>query len=191
MKRLLIPLLLLASTVNAAETKPKWQKINQQGQPVGIKLGPWHCAKDNTTELTWEVKSWHETAHYYKATYSYYDPLTKQGVIDGGSCQQGNEWYPCDVSDHIETLNKQAYCGITTWRLPTLAELKTLIYRDNIKGKLLINGYIFPRNTKSIYMTADTSQINGQLKITMMDFWREQVQQRNADVVANVRLVAD
>lgn len=186
----LLILLLLTSYAQAAE-QTQWQKFDGQGKPVPIKMGPWQCAKDNTTGLTWEVKSWHEDTHYYKATYSYYDPATKEGLIDGGSCQQGYEWYPCDVSDHIKKLNDMAYCGINTWRLPTLDELKTLVYRKNIEGKLLINPYIFPRTTRSIYMTSTKEIKDGQLTLSMMDFWHQRVQQRKVNVVANVRLVSE
>jgi hypothetical protein len=186
----LLPVLVSGCTP-ASQTQQKWQKLDHKGKAVAIKMGPWHCATDSHSGLTWEVKSWHEDAHYYKATYSFYDPKTKQGMIDGGSCQQGYEWYPCDVSDHIKTLNQQAYCGITSWRLPTFTELQTLTYDKNIKGKLLINPYIFPRTTRSLYMTSTTQVINGELTITMMDFFRQRVEQRKANVVANVRLVSD
>ncbi len=169
----------------------KWQKLDKSGEPVAIHMGPWSCATDNKTGLTWEVKSWHEDSHYYKATYTFYDPKTQLGVKHGGSCQQGQEWYPCDVSDYIAKINKQAYCGITDWRLPTLKELNSLIYKKNIEGKLLINPYIFPRTTRSIYMTADKEQVAGVWHITMMDFWRNRTQQRKLDVVANVRLVSE
>jgi hypothetical protein len=182
--------LLLVNHTQAAEPS-KWQKYDISGNPVAIKMGPWQCAKDNHTGLTWEVKSWHEDAHYYKASYSYYDPISKQGVKDGGSCQQGEEWYACDISDYIKTINEQAYCGITSWRLPTLDELKTLVYRKNIAGKLLINPYIFPRTTRAVYMTADKTMVDGQLTIDMMDFWHARVQRRRVDVVANVRLVSE
>lgn len=186
---LLMGLLIVLSGVCHAK-EVKWQKHDQNGQPVAIKMGPWSCATDNHSGLTWEVKSWHENSHYYKATYSYYEPKTGLGVKDGGSCQQGQEWYPCDVSDYIAKMNKQGYCGISNWRLPTLKELNTLIYKKNLPGKLKINPYIFPRTTRSIYMTADMAQLDGQWHITMMDFLRQRVQQRKLDVVANVRLVS-
>lgn len=179
-----------AGAATAAEKPPKWQKFDHQGNLVELKMGPWHCARDNHTGLVWEVKSWHENAHYYKAGYSYYEPLGKVGVADGGSCQQGFEWYPCDVSDYIKTINDERYCGIDNWRLPTLEELKTLVYRKNIAGKLLINPYIFPRTTRALYMTSTTTMVDGRLKIAMMDFWQLKIEQRSADVVVNARLVA-
>lgn len=188
MKIYLLLLLLWAAPLAA---QSQWQKIDKQGTKVDIKMGPWHCATDQHTGLTWEVKSWHETQHYYKATYTYFNPTEKLGVIDGGSCQQGDEWYPCDVSDLISYMNAQAYCGITTWRLPTLKELKTLIYHKNISGKLKINQYIFPRSTRSRYLTSDITINNGILNVTMMDFFKAIPEQRASNVVANVRLVTN
>lgn len=187
MKTILI-LLLLVPTLSVAQDK--WQKLDSSGAQVPVKLGPWHCAKDLNTNLTWEVKSWHENQHYYKATYTWFDPVTGQGVQDGGSCQQGTEWYPCDVSDFIRYMNEIAYCGITHWRLPTLAELKTLVYQKNIPGKLKMNPYIFPRATRGRYMSADRTLDKGDIKVVLMDFFQLQIEQRKPDVVAYVRLVS-
>ena len=74
------------------------------------------------------------------------------------------------MSDFLKEINEEAYCGITSWRLPTLAEMKTLIYKKNIKGKKLINPYIFPRATRTKYMTSDKAMVNGKLTITLIGF---------------------
>lgn len=187
---LLISILSLsANTQENSQDSLKWQKLDIHGKPVPIKLGPWACATDVKTGLTWEVKSWHENLHYYKATYSYFDSKLNIGVKQGGSCQAGQEWYPCDISEFIDKMNQLNYCGRNNWRLPTQNELQSLIYTHNTKGKLLINSYIFPRTTRSIYMTANVDKSNQQ--IMMMDFWHGKVSKRPLDVVANVRLVSD
>ena len=187
---LLISILSLKSyATDYSQDSQKWQKLDIHGQPVPIKLGPWACATDAKTNLTWEVKSWHENLHYYKATYSYFEPIQNIGVKQGGSCQAGQEWYPCDVSEFIDKMNQLNYCGRNDWRLPTKNELQSLIYTNNTQGKLLINSYIFPRTTRNIYMTGDIDASNKQ--INMMDFWHGKVTKRPLDVVANVRLVSD
>lgn len=168
----------------------RWQKLDVAGNSVAIKMGPWACATDNRTQLTWEVKSWHENQQYYKATYSYYDPIEAIGVKNGGSCQQGSEWYPCDITKLINQLNQQNYCGRNNWRLPTSDELKTLFYDKNTKGKLRINPYIFPRTTRNLYMTANRQQKDGRETITMVEFLHGTSQNRYLDVVANARLVS-
>jgi len=190
--RLLIFLMLSFSwQLNGAEPKAlKWQKYDQHGEQVPIKEGPWSCALDKETGLLWEVKSWHEAEHYYKATYTYYDESNRIGVKNGGSCQQGSEWFACDVTQLINFANQQKYCGVNTWRLPTINELKTLIYTKEITGKLQINPYIFPRTTRGVYMSSDIKHLNDQWYVDMFNFFTLAITSRPMKVVANVRLVS-
>lgn len=131
----------------------------QAGQtPVFAKItqGNDHCLKDSHSGLTWELKStassrtdstyWRSVVHSY-TWYAPGAPGGQPGIPDdsvaypnvpaGQSCAstlQTNGVGSCNTKAYIDRLNREAYCGITTWRLPTRMELLELVNYGQFGG---------------------------------------------------------
>ncbi len=133
-----------------------YTKIANDGSelPDGAQLGTnpkdWACTRDNETGLTWEVKTTEGGLHHYKNRYTWYDPSAgKHGAkcCDAGF-QNGSNHYDktghlastltshpeickgsqCDTFAFKNAMNAQGLCGAKDWRLPTIGELKSLVY---------------------------------------------------------------
>lgn len=98
---------------------------------LGGNPGDWACTRDNTTGLTWEVK-------------------TTSGVHS-----QDNVYYWGDTSLK-NAANGAALCGFTDWRVPNAAELVSLV--DFSRGTApAIDGDYFPNTRVGWFWTSDTS----------------------------------
>ncbi len=119
------------------------------------------AVKDNTTGLMWEVKSAKDRYADYANpndadnTYMWHDP---NSATNGG--HPGYDRNGTDTHDFIEALNSKNYAGFNDWRLPTVDELKTLIYET--EGYPKVNLELFPNTISLIntspkyYWTSDT-----------------------------------
>ena len=92
-------------------------------------ITPWDCVRDNVTGLTWEVKTIDGALRDQNHTYSWYEPDPQRnggdpGFPDGGDCTGGVN---CDTHSYVRAVNKRGLCGASDWRLPTRAELHTII----------------------------------------------------------------
>ncbi len=94
------------------------------------------CVKDKGTGLVWEYVRNDAPNHDANMKYIFRE---SGGRCFGGKCEM--------VEDHLDSLNKASYCGLTNWRVPTQSELISLIdygkYRQN-EGKPLVNAEYFP-----------------------------------------------
>lgn len=84
------------------------------------------CMVDTTNNLIWELKQINGL-HDKADTYTWYDSNAaagKKGTANGGVCQQSGR---CDTEKFVADVNAASWCGFNDWRLPTRAELKTLL----------------------------------------------------------------
>lgn len=225
-----------STTVTGSESEQKisvaeaerWQKINKDGMPVHHKMGPWACVLDKKSGLLWEVKSWQEQRQYYKATYSWFaEPQTVNGkpaekypvmgTQNSGSCHEGRNIYPCDTSNLIEHVREIKLCGVSQWRVPTLQELRSLLYEKAHPGQAKVNKYLFPRTSRTPYWTSEIIQqkkyadsnnnknspdqsspqfgitddgVKDEFRVLTLNFYNGEVQALPSDLVATLRLVA-
>lgn len=177
--RALFTLSLLLLTLSASA----WQKIAADQSVVPARSGPWSCVAQNN--LMWEVKGLTDDLLHYKNTFSWYS--NQQGTPDGGSCQAQDRYVGCDVQDLVDQLNARSRCGLTTWRLPTVAELTNLLGEPTSPGGALINQYLFPRPVQGPYWTSDLA---GRQPL-VVNFKNGQVYPLASEQAAWVRLVAD
>lgn len=126
-------------------------KVNHQGEELAIWSGPWHCVFDQNTGLLWERKQDDETIHDGYWTYSWFQ--NGQGVPNYGDCYFEDE--RCDVDDLIRKANQNKTCGVDDWRLPTSAELMTIVSDQLRPGEPTINKDFFPQTKKGDYWTAE------------------------------------
>jgi hypothetical protein len=131
----------------------RWQKLDKDGLPMAVWAGPWACVLDNNTGLIWENKLDDESIHDGYWTYSWYSDSNKvpEGVENMGDCYF--ESSRCDTQDLIRRANQQKTCGIDSWRLPTVAELNTLVKLDGRPGSATIATDFFPKTHRGDYWT--------------------------------------
>lgn len=167
----------------------RYIKLNNLGQPINAKMGPWHCVLDTKTQLVWEVKSPQEDIHYRKSMYSWFDGnLGDQGA---GTCHSGEALYGCDTSDLTLVSQKQNFCGISHWRIPTVSELQTLIYPLAHEGRAKTNRWLFPRTYRGPYWSSDVApKKQGGEEVKIVNFSSGKIGDLATSKVAALRLVA-
>lgn len=167
-------------------------KIDHRGTPMPAWSGPWACVCDTRTNLLWEIKTDDEGIHDGDWTYSWWQGGT--GVANFGDCYY--EANRCDTADLIRHTRREALCGVDNWRLPTVAELRSLRSRSAVPGAPAIDGHYFPKTRRGDYWTRDAEQPlggvyahlhAGSAAINFIDGNQVTIPYRNA---AFVRLVA-
>lgn len=129
-------------------------KLDAMGHPLNSWAGPWSCVHDTNTALVWEIKSYVEDIHDRQCSFSWFDGET--GASDGGSCF--TESGESDTLDIVELTNKESRCGLATWRLPTNAELRTLLFdTPEPDGPRIASGY-FPYTYRAAYWTSELNK---------------------------------
>lgn len=210
-----VPLAAITAAVLHQPAKPEpapyhLTKIAADGKPLPPWAGPWSCVCDRNTGLLWEVKTDDEGIHDGLWTYSWYragaagfhtaarknlaEPLPEAGVPDSGDCYF--EKTRCDTEDLVRRTNRQTLCGENNWRLPTSAELTTLVYPLAKPGQAKIDTDYFPHTKRGDYWTADEGNTlqnvyrhlrTGAEAISFIDGGKFTIPHRNA---AFVRLVS-
>ncbi len=132
-------------------------KLDATGTPLsnqGVSYGttPWSCVRDNVTNLIWEVKTTTTGIHYSENFYQW------GGVTAIGRDHPNREgpYYDPSWNELVEGSNDNALCGLHNWRVPTFAELSSIVNKGETLTPFFpaIDNDYFP-NTKSYwYWTA-------------------------------------
>ena len=92
----------------------RYIKLDKQGQPlknqqVSYKEQAWQCVKDVKTGLIWEVKT-----------------------LEGLHNKKYHDEYSWNNSFKFkDKVNQQGWCGATDWQVPSIEELRSLVYCSN------------------------------------------------------------
>ncbi len=107
-----------------------YAKLDAASDPVTLSATEWSCMVDNFTGLVWEVKIDDPLdPSHYAHTYAWFQPDPsadggQPGTADGGFCAGS----VCDISAYVTEINALNLCGAGNWRVPTRAELATLVH---------------------------------------------------------------
>ena len=157
-----------AVSVGAGAGSFDYTKVANNGSDLGAgaELGPgladWACARDNSTGLTWEVKtSNRDDLRFAGHTYTwYFTDAASNGSSDGNigcdTCNGTLAAYAnqCNTQNYIAAINAAALCGHADWRMPTQRELLTLVQTGLQNTR--IDARYFPNTTASDYWSGST-----------------------------------
>lgn len=127
----------------------RFNKIDFYGQRLPDSALVWSCARDVKTGLLWETKLFDAGVSDVEHRFSWYDPAqSSPGVKNNGHCFA----IDCDTDAYVKEINRLGLCGSTAWRLPSFAELQTLLDRDY--SNPAINQEIFFNTKGASYWTS-------------------------------------
>jgi hypothetical protein len=113
-------------------------KISATGEKLPNNATTWACIQDNVTGLFWEVKT----------------------------AKNKNDLYSFSNTDKfVQEKNNEKLCGITTWRLPEIQELQSIVDYSVPFPNPTIDLAFFPNSTNQIYWSATPYAKNPN------DFW--------------------
>jgi hypothetical protein len=142
-----------ATSALAAVAESNFVKISDTGSALAENTAKWECVEDKSNHLTWEVKKSDGGVRDKDSSYSWLSNINGQssGASNGGRCEGGID---CDTSSYVRAINAEKLCGYSDWRLPTRAELETLVEYNNNPKNATINKTYFPEAVASWYWTA-------------------------------------
>jgi len=140
-------------------------KISATGEELPPEASQWSCVLDRTSNLIWEVKATNTHSEpasqginaltaekdmiYHGAdrlfNWHMSDPSLNGGVAGWqgtGICDIASSNTGCKTSEAEAYFNKQKYCGVSGWRLPTFEELNEIASFEPGTGSL--NTLYFP-----------------------------------------------
>ena len=126
-----------------------YTKLSASGEALPVSASVWACVRDNLTGFVWEVKTDDGGVQDKDNTY-FWGGITAEGRGVAGA---HGEYYD-DWNALVTTLNDQALCGFSDWRIPHIKELSTLVDRGKSTGPTIDTDY-FP-NTMSHYYWSST-----------------------------------
>jgi hypothetical protein len=171
------------------QTNTRFTKMDFDGNPLPDDADSWHCAQSRETGLVWEVKRFDGGLRDNDHTYTWFAPgsgiaATAAGVEDGGECRFSS----CDSHGYIEQINRLELCGRNRWRLPTFAELDTLLDRDFYDP--VINQRIFIHTRPGRYLTS-TAMGGASPLVMYIDFFNGTSFGGRKNLDYHIRLVSD
>lgn len=167
-------------------TKFRWEKRSADGRTIAVGDGPWACVLDRYTGLLWETKSDNEGPHFSGSTYYRKAPSHAGG---GGCVVAPHQVEVCDFSSLVSGANGKKLCGFSDWRVPTSAELESLLLSSSWPGTAMTANGFFPHTGREAYWAVDTRVRDGREEARTVHFGSGERRWIPSDQVARLRLV--
>jgi hypothetical protein len=154
-----------ASTADPSDGRAgfSFRKLGADGAPVAnpaadYATSPWACLEDLVTGLTWEVRPDDGGLRDRHGRYSWYDASgfsasREAGLRNGGVCTGG---VSCDTEGYAAAVNTAKLCGKGDWRLPTRAELLSIV-DYGAPALPLLDGARFPDGVAGAWWTSSST----------------------------------
>ena len=146
--------------VTTPPPESRYLKLDMGGNPLPTDAQSWSCVKDKETGLVWETKTddgglqdrdW-RYRHFHNFS-SYASSVDYNGQV---LCQNLGS-ASCDAYSYVNALKGSGVCGRNDWRLPTMAELLSLIeYHADGQPLNIDRTYFADTNGKGPYCSENT-----------------------------------
>lgn len=116
--------------LNAKQEALRFIKLDSRGKILSDNAKNWSCTKDNSTNLTWEIKQ--STGVHKTHLLTWYNSNSNTNGGYAGDKWQFNSscrhlFGYCNTESFVNHVNNIGLCGHYDWRFPTRAELEGLI----------------------------------------------------------------
>jgi len=145
----------------------RYRKINYDGTLLPDDAEGWFCALDEVSGLIWEVKQEGDGVYGNRGMNDSDDKFTwynANSYTNGGAVGDWNSRYNqcagytegqpatyCNLSEFISRINRHGLCGLKDWRVPTRAELSSLVnYGRTVPA---VDVKYFPHTQNDFYWT--------------------------------------
>jgi hypothetical protein len=132
-------------------------KLGPSGTPLPDQsatydVTPWPCIQDLVTGLVWEVHTDDGGLRDRDWRFSWYNSTgllsgRTNGAANRGRCSDGAN---CDTEKYAAAVNAVGLCGASDWRLPTRAELLSLVDYGAAAAPLLDAAFL-PNTVSDVY----------------------------------------
>lgn len=142
-----------------------YQKISEAGDALPADAAQWQCVTDTVSGLMWEVKKPADKVYGNAGLHDaddlymwYYGDVTANGGAVGNwnseynQCAGYTAGQPatyCNISEFVSRVNEAGLCGSSDWRVPTRAELESLVYYGTTRPAVDVN--YFPSTVNDYY----------------------------------------
>lgn len=142
-----------------------YQKISQSGEQLPADAEQWRCVSDTITGLMWEIKEPADEIYGNAGLHDaddlfmwYYGDVTANGGAVGNWNSEYNQCAGyiagqpatyCNVSEFVSRVNEASLCGSKDWRVPTRAELESLVHYGTTRPAVDVN--YFPDTVNDYY----------------------------------------
>ena len=150
----------LVACAQAVSPAMSYTKLGAAGNTLDAAAASWSCVRDNVTGLVWEVKTADGGLRDASHRYSWLsNEATRNGAQPGStgdtqSCSASLGGQPCNTANLVAAVNAAGYCGASDWRMPTQAELLTLVHAGRLAPS--IEPAIFINTPGAPYWSANT-----------------------------------
>lgn len=129
-------------------------KLDTKGNELPASANEWACVRDNNTGLTWEAKLKsngpaviaNDGLHDADDVFTWYSENAANNAgsmgdqnMGGATCYGYNvvdtSTY-CNTQAFVQRVNKEAYCGISNWRMPERGELTSIVNYDQVNPSI-------------------------------------------------------
>ena len=163
-------------------------KLDANGTPladqgVAYTSTPWSCVKDNVTGLVWEVKTTDGGIHNKDNTYQWGGDT----AIGKGHPNAQGTYYDPSWNELVQGSNTDNLCGFYDWRVPTVAELSSIVNKGTSNPAIDTN--YFPNTVINYFWSSSPLAVNSSYAWCIA-FYYGNVYVNLRDNVNHVRLVS-
>ena len=173
-------------------------RLDSLGDEVDDVNQPWNCVRDNVTGLVWEVKTSDHRLNSSLYSFSWYQ-TTNNGGVEGNENGAGTActMAACNTTSYVNQVNTVGRCNFNDWRVPTKAELRSIVHFGRSQSPFIDTEY-FPNTNRGIsdplyYWTiqpsADGTDGDDARNAWAIDFSTGNDNFLNKDTPARIRLV--